>query len=151
MASDKSVSFATTRRVHDHCLCFATQRAARALARRFDEVLRPVGLTSWQFSLLMSLNRAEPATLGATASVLGIDRTTLTANLKPLERDGLVTSAIDPADRRGRRPVLTAMGKKKLKVALPIWQRTHEEIDDLLVPKSGETMRAGLRALAEGY
>lgn len=151
MASDKSVSFATTKHVHDHCLCFAAQRAARALARRFDEVLRPVGLTSWQFSLLMSLNRAEPPTLGTTAAVLGIDRTTLTANLKPLERDGLVTSAVDPADRRGRLLVLTKMGKKKLKAALPIWKRTHEEIDDLLVPKSGETMRAGLRALSEGY
>ncbi len=151
MASDNSVSFATTKHVHDHCLCFAAQRAARALARRFDEALRPVGLTSWQFSLLMSLNREEPATVGVTAAVLGIDRTTLTANLKPLERDRLVTSAVDPADRRGRLLVLTATGRKKLKAALPIWKRTHEEIDDLLVPKSGETMRAGLRALAKGY
>lgn len=151
MASDKSVSFATTKYVHDHCLCFAAQRAARTLARRFDDALRPVGLTSWQFSLLMSLNRAEPATVGAAAAVLGIDRTTLTANLKPLERDGLVASAIDPADRRGRKLVLTEKGRKKLKAALPIWKRAHEEIDDLLVPKSSEAVRAGLRALAEGY
>ena len=64
MSKDKSVSFATTRHVHDHCLCFATQRAARTLARRFDEALRPVGLTSGQFSLLMSLNQPEPPTLG---------------------------------------------------------------------------------------
>ena len=82
MSKDKSVSFATTRHVHDHCLCFAAQRAARALARRFDEVLRPVGLTSGQFSLLMSLNQPEPPSIGSIASLLGMDCTTLTANLK---------------------------------------------------------------------
>src|SRR6478609_10603305 len=107
MSKDKSVPFSTTLHVRDHCLCFATQRAARALARRFDEVLRPVGLTSGQFSLLMSLNQPQPPTVGAVAALLGMDRTTLTANLKPLEREGLVESAIDPADRRGRLLVLT--------------------------------------------
>ena len=146
MSKDKSVSFATTAYVHDHCLCFAAQRAARALARRFDEALRPVGLTSGQFSLLMSLNRPEPATVGAIASLLGMDRTTLTANLKPLEREGLVDSAVDPADRRGRLLVLTALGKKKLKAALPIWTRTHKEIDERLVPANGTALRARLRA-----
>lgn len=149
MSKDDSVSFATTRHVHDHCLCFAAQRAARALARRFDEVLRPVGLTSGQFSLLMSLNRPEPATLGAVAALLGMDRTTLTANLKPLERDGLVLSTVDPADRRGRRLALTATGKKKLAKALPIWRQIHEEIDALLVPDKGDVLRAGLRAVAQ--
>jgi len=148
MSKDNSVSFETTRRVHDHCLCFAAQRAARALARRFDEVLRPVGLTSGQFSLLMSLNRPEPASVGAIASLLGMDRTTLTANLKPLERDGLVDSIVDPADRRGRRLVLTAKGKRKLKAALPIWTRTHAEIDAMLAPDNGGGLRADLRSLA---
>jgi DNA-binding MarR family transcriptional regulator len=148
MSKGKTVAFATTRHVHDHCLCFAAQRAARALARRFDEALRPVGLTSGQFSLLMSLNRPDPATVGAIAALLGMDRTTLTANLKPLEREGLVESTTDPADRRGRLLVLTAMGKKKLKAALPIWTRTHKEIDERLVPTDGTALRAGLRALA---
>lgn len=147
MSKDKSVSFAMTRHVHDHCLCFATQRAARALARRFDEALRPVGLTSGQFSLLMSLNRPEPPTVGAVAALLGMDRTTLTANLKPLERGGLVESAVDSADRRGRLLALTAMGRKKLKAALPIWTRTHEEIDRLVLSDI-EVMRAGLLALS---
>jgi DNA-binding MarR family transcriptional regulator len=148
MSKDKSMSFATTRHVHDHCLCFAAQRAARALARCFDEALRPVGLTSGQFSLLMSLNRPQPPTVGAVATLLGMDRTTLTANLKPLEREGLVESTADPADRRGRLLALTAKGKRKLKAALPIWRQTHAEIDGHLVPADGETLRAGLRALA---
>jgi DNA-binding MarR family transcriptional regulator len=148
MSKDKSVSFATTRHVHDHCLCFATQRAARALARRFDEVLRPLGLTSGQFSMLMSLNRPDPATVGAVAALLGMDRTTLTANLKPLEREGLVESAIDPADRRGRLLVLTAAGKRKLQAAMPVWTRTHAEIDASLAPGNGAALRADLRALS---
>jgi DNA-binding MarR family transcriptional regulator len=147
MSKDKSVSFATTRHVHDHCLCFAAQRAARALARRFDEALRPLGLTSGQFSLLMSLNRPMPATVGAISALLGMDRSTLTANLKPLERAGLVDSAVDPDDRRGRLLMLTAAGKRKLKAALPIWTRTHKAIDESLAPTDGMALRAGLRTL----
>jgi len=72
--------------VRDTCLCLHLQRAARAVARRFDEALRPLGLTSGQFSLLMSLNRPQPPTIGHVAGVLAMDRTTLTANLKPLVR-----------------------------------------------------------------
>jgi len=147
MSKDKSVSFATTRYVHDHCLCFAAQRAARALARRFDEVLRPVGLTSGQFSLLMSLNQPKPPSLGSIARLLGMDRTTLTANLKPLERQGLVETVVDPDDRRGRLLVLKAAGRKRLNAALPIWHGAHAEVDRL-VRSGAASLRAGLRALS---
>lgn len=87
------VPFETTIEVRDRCLCLHAQRAARALARRFDAALRPVGLTNGQFSLLMSLNRPAPPTIAEIAEVLAMDRTTITAALKPLERDGLVTAA----------------------------------------------------------
>src|ERR1700726_1660252 len=96
MSRASSVPFATTLRIRDCCLCLHVQRAARALARRFDEALRPVGLTNGQFSLLMSLNRPEPAGMASVATLLAMDRTTLTAALKPLERRGLVTVAKDP-------------------------------------------------------
>src|SRR5437763_11975183 len=105
---------AITLLVRDHCLCLHAQRAARALARRFDEAMRPAGLTSGQFSLLMSLNRPAPPALGAVATLLGMDRTTLTANLKPLARRGAVKIAVDPADRRGRLLSLTPAGRKLL-------------------------------------
>src|SRR5579871_3043775 len=98
MAADPT--FETTLMVRDACLCLHVQRAARALARRFDEALRPVGLTNGQFSLLMSLNRPEPPGMGPVASLLAMDRTTLTAALKPLERRGLVRITTDPKDRR---------------------------------------------------
>lgn len=122
--STEALDFRTTLHVRDHCLCFAAQRAARALARRFDEAFRPLDLTNGQFSLLMSLNRPEPAAMGAIADFLGVDRTTLTANLKPLERRGLVAIAADPEDRRSRRLSLTPAGHRLLIAAVPVWQDT---------------------------
>ena len=148
MSKAESVSFETTLHVRDHCLCLAAQRAARALARRFDEALRPAGITSGQFSLLMSLNRPEPPSIGSVAALLVMDRTTLTANLKPLERRGLVETRVDPADRRGRLLVLTAAGHAVLQAALPIWRRMHAEVDERLEQAEARDLRGGLRALA---
>src|ERR1700685_615013 len=114
MSNRPKVPHQTTLLVRDCCLCLHVQRAARALARRFDEALRPLSLTNGQFSLLMSLNRPELPPMAAVASLLAMDRTTLTAALKPLERRGLVTVAADPTDRRGRRLSLTPEGKTLL-------------------------------------
>src|SRR5215510_4432130 len=125
MSKATAVPFETTLHVRDTCLCLHAQRAARALARRFDEALRPLGLNNGQFSLMMSLNRPDPPTMGSVASLLAMDRTTLTAGLKPLERDGLVKLIVDPKDRRSRRMQLTPAGHKLLKRALPIWKHTH--------------------------
>lgn len=136
-----------THRVRDTCLCLHVQRAARALARRFDEALRPVGLTQGQFSLLMSLNRPEPPSIGSVSSLLAMDRTTLTANIKPLERRGLVKVAVDKQDRRSRRLMLTSAGKALLAAAAPIWKREHAETERLLTRCSPDTLRASLRAL----
>jgi DNA-binding MarR family transcriptional regulator len=148
MSNPETVPFETTAHVRDHCLCLAAQRAARALARRFDEALRPVGLTSGQFSLLMSLNRPKPPSIGSVAALLAMDRTTLTANLKPLERRGLVQTAVDPADRRGRLLTLTEAGRMLLRSAVPIWKRTHREAERLLDQADADILRAGLRALS---
>ena len=103
MSNPNALSFDTTIMVRDTCLCLHLQRAARAVARRFDEALRPLGLTSGQFSLLMSLNRPEPPTIGDVAGVLAMDRTTLTANLKPLVRRLFETAMDEPIDRRRHR------------------------------------------------
>lgn len=145
--SKLDVPFETTLLVRDTCLCLHAQRAARALARRFDEALRPAGLTSGQFSLLMSLNRPEPAGMRSVATLLAMDRTTLTAALKPLERRGLVTVSVDPKDRRGRLIALTPRGRAVLRDALPIWTSTHAEIDRRLGPADPELLRSGLRAV----
>ena len=129
MDQSADVPFTTTLLVRDTCLCLHAQRAARALARRFDVALKPAGLTSGQFSLLMSLNRPEPPQLGSVATLLAMDRTTLTANLKPLERKGFVEIVPDPKDRRARRLRLTSEGRAALRDGTPIWIRVHAAIE----------------------
>jgi DNA-binding MarR family transcriptional regulator len=148
MSNRANASFAFTHHVRDHCLCLHVQRAARALARRFDAALRPAGLTQGQFSLLTSLNRAEPPTMGLVANLLVLDRTTLTANLKPLERRGLVKVAVDPHDKRSRRLILTAAGRASLAAAAPIWKREHARVERLLQTASPDILRAGLREVS---
>jgi DNA-binding MarR family transcriptional regulator len=88
---DDTPPFDVTHRVRNTCLCLHLQQATQAVARRFDAALRSLNLTNGQFSLLMSLNRPEAARIGDVSALLAMDRTTLTANLKPLERRGLVT------------------------------------------------------------
>ncbi len=140
--------FSTTLLVRDTCLCLHAQRAARALARRFDLALKPAGVTNGQFSLLMALNRPEPPPMAPVAQVLAMDRTTLTAALKPLERRGLVEVRVDPADRRGRRVALTDEGRTVLARALPIWTRTHAEVEAELAGGDAERLRQDLRSLS---
>lgn len=144
----KPVPFDTTLHIRDHCLCLHAQRAARLLARRFDDALRPIALTNQQFSLLMALNRPEPPTIGMVAPLLGMDRTTLTAALKPLERRGLVVVAVDGGDRRGRRVRLTEAGDTLLARAVPIWRETHEAVERDLPGVDADRLRQDLLAIA---
>lgn len=139
--------YRATARIRDACLCLHAQRAARALARHFDEALRPCGLTSGQFSLLVVLNRPDPVGMGPVANFLAMDRSTLTANLKPLERDGLVAVAVDPQDRRGRKLSLTPQGRKTLRAAMSIWKSEHEALEKE-IGVDADMLRAGLRAIA---
>ena len=141
-------TFQTTLQVRDSCLCLHVQRAARALARRFDDALRPLGLTNGQFSLMMSLNRPEPPGMAAVASLLGMDRTTLTAVLKPLQRRGLVKVTPDPADGRGRLMTLTAKGRRLIARAVPVWRNTHAAIEALLPDGDSDRLRNNLRTLS---
>ncbi len=147
MSTAENVSRETTLMVRDTCLCLHAQRAARALARRFDDAFRPLGLTNGQFSVLMSLNRPEPPTLGNLASLLAMDRTTLTAALKPLERRKLVRVAVDKEDRRSRRLILTPAGRALLAKAVPIWMDEHAALDQELAAYPLDQLRTALRAI----
>lgn len=141
--------FETTLRVRDACLCLHVQRAARAVARRYDEALRPFDLTNGQFSLMMSLNRPAPPPMGSVAELLAMDRTTLTAKLKPLERRGLVKVALDAADKRSRVMMLTEAGRALLAEAMPVWERTQAENQRLIVRSDANELLADLRALSD--
>jgi len=148
VSTPTSPPYETTLLVRDSCLCLHVQRAARSLARRFDDAFRPLGLTNGQFSLMMALNRPKPPGMGAVAALLAMDRTTLTAALKPLERRGLVTVAADPADRRSRLMRLTPKGRRLLARAVPIWQNNHAVVESLLGDGAADRLRESLRALA---
>ncbi|HET8996459.1 MAG TPA: MarR family transcriptional regulator [Acetobacteraceae bacterium] len=146
MSTTEAVSFETTRHVRATCLCLHLQQAARAIARRFDDCLRPTGLTNGQFSLLMALNRPEPPTMSSVATLLAMDRTTLTASVKPLERRNLLRVVVDPVDRRSRRLILTRAGKAALNSAYPLWQREHARLDGLVADP--QRVRDDLQALS---
>jgi DNA-binding MarR family transcriptional regulator len=147
MSSGEDLPFEVAYEVRG-CLCLHLQRAARAVARRFDQAFRPLDLTSGQFSLLTALDRMDLPSIGRLSSALAMDRTTLTANLKPLERRGLVAAATDPIDRRTRRLLLTARGQAVLKAAFPLWRATHAAIDHLVADCATDRLRADLLALS---
>jgi len=142
-----TVPLAVTHEVRDSCLCLHLQRAARVVGRRFDQALRDTGLSNWQFSLLMALNQREPPPMGAVARLLGMDRTTLTAAMKPLQRRGLVEVRRDAHDRRSRRLALTAHGQETLAAAVPVWRETHRSLEQAL-PQQLDSLRAALRRVA---
>ena len=145
--------FTATIEVRDRCLCFRAQRAARALARQFDAAFQPFGITQGQFSLMMALNRPAPPTMGEVAPFLSMDRTTLTAALKPLTHRGLVAVTVDENDARARRLSLTEAGHTVLAEALPVWRAEHDAVDRLLLALEGgldlPALRDGLGLLGE--
>jgi DNA-binding MarR family transcriptional regulator len=148
MSRTPATPYETTILVRDSCLCRHVQRAARALARHFDNALRLLGLTNGQFSLMMSLNRSEAPTMRAVASLLAMDRTTLTAALKPLRRRGLVKITTDHVDHRARLLELTPRGKKLLARAVPVWISTHAAVESSLGSVEADRLRKNLRTLS---
>lgn len=144
MSNQPVIPFSTTLLVRDSCLCLHAQRAARALARRFDTVLKPLGLTNGQFSLMMSLNRPVPPPMAPVAALLAMDRTTLTAALKPLEKRGLVLVSANPKDKRGKLLSLTAAGTALLAKAVPIWEETHAQVETRIASGDPDRLRRDL-------
>jgi DNA-binding MarR family transcriptional regulator len=131
--------------IRDTCLALHLGRAARAAIRAFDAALKPIGLTAGQYTLLVALARPEPPPLQALADELAMDRTTLIANLKPLERRGLVASVV-PEGGRARHLALTPEGQVLLRRAVPVWRAVQERLRLRLA--APETTYADLRRLA---
>lgn len=148
MTRDPTLTPTMAASVERTCLSFAAQKAARALGRRYDAALRPTGLSNWQFTLLMMLVREEPPTIGALAQYLGTDRTTVTANLKPLERRGLIGVQNDADDARVRRVVLSDEGRTLLAEAYPLWQQAQEAVAHQLGQVDQNVFRAAAAALS---
>ena len=109
------------------CLILNLRRAARLVSRRYDEALRPLGITVGQFSILSTLLGGRPLPMTKIAELLGMDRTTLTRNLRPLRRRHLLTSIDDPADKRSHQVALTAAGKDLMTEAIPLWEKVQRQ------------------------
>jgi DNA-binding MarR family transcriptional regulator len=135
--------------VGEVCLGIRVQRASRAVSRAFDEVLRPLGLNNWQFSLLMAADKPEPLTIGELAALLVMDRTTTTAVLKPLERQGLLEVRRDRDDARARRVVLTDAGSDMILRAVGSWRTVNDALAARLGDADVPEFRSALDRIAE--
>jgi len=131
------------------CTCFAVRRAARHLTQSYDRFLAPTGLRTTQFSLLRVLRRTGPRSIQGLAAEMGLDRTTLGRNLRPLERDGLVAIGIDPADRRGRALSITEAGNAKLAHAQILWKEAQARFTQTYGPEQTRHLHAMLDGLSK--
>jgi DNA-binding MarR family transcriptional regulator len=109
------------------CSCFAARRTARAITQHYEQHLKPTGLTVTQFTLLALLSLAGQQPLSRFADQLGLDRTTLTRNLRPLRARGWVTESAT-ADRRVRLLAITKRGTTAARAALPHWREAQKSI-----------------------
>ncbi len=123
----KSLDLATCKEIGRTCACYQVRKAARAVTKLYEEVLRSIGLRVTQFSLLMAIRVMGPVTVIKLARVTVMDRTTLTRNLQLLEKRRLIE--IKPGeDRREREVALTASGMEVLAKAVPLWEEAQDRV-----------------------
>jgi DNA-binding MarR family transcriptional regulator len=127
----------------DECLCFRVRRVSRVLTRLYDEALRPLGIQATQLTLLNAIAMCgeRGAPMRRLAEILAMDGTTLTRNVRPLEKAGLVRIARLPTDRRVRVVRLTPEGERLIKEALPLWTQAHERVITALGPQEAAELR----------
>jgi DNA-binding MarR family transcriptional regulator len=132
------------------CSCFAARRTARTITRHYEQVLKPTGLTVTQFGLLAMLSLGGPQPLSRFAGLLGVERTTLTRNLRPLQDRGWVTDyATD--DRRVRLLAITKPGAAAARAALPYWREAQKSIARRLGAGAIQAVAVASHAAAESH
>lgn len=123
------------------CNCTAVRQAARHMTRFYDACLAEVGLRGSQYIILLYLSREGPTPINGLAEAMVMDRTTVGHAIKPLERDGLLSIDVDPADRRSRLVGLTEAGTRKVEEAFAAWNKAQQAFE----AKFGESAAATLR------
>ena len=131
------------------CSCLRLRKASRRVSQIYDQYLHPHGLTNTQYGLLAHLNRLDGVSIGALAGRLIMDPTTLTRNLRPLERQELIRLAPDPRDRRSRRLHLTDRGRAAFTAAMPAWKEAQRHIETALGPLATPALHAALDHMLE--
>ncbi|MFL9871367.1 MarR family winged helix-turn-helix transcriptional regulator [Paraburkholderia megapolitana] len=124
------------------CNCTAIRQAARHMTRFYNACLADVGLYGPQYIMLLFLSRHGAVTMAEMAQALAIDRTTISHNLRPLERDGFVSISIGKEDKRSRVIALTATGKRSVQKGRRAWQRAHELFEAKFGSEKARAMRA---------
>ena len=120
---------ATEREVLENCVCHRTRMAARAVTRLYDDTLRSVGLRATQLAVLAAVGGDEVVSIAGLAKFMGMDRSTLTRNLAPLEREGLIRVGVE-GWRRSRTVEITKKGRSRLREALPLWETARRHCSD---------------------
>ena len=138
----------TEQEIIANCACLKVRMAARAVTRAYDGTLRPVGLRATQLSVLVAVAIDGAISIAALADFLGMDRTTLTRNLRPLQKQGLIS--VGPEGwRRSRNLEITKKGRSRLRQALPLWERAQDALKEKLGNQAWVDVRAGLDRLVE--
>ena len=129
------------------CNCFAVRSAARHVTQLYDQFLAPAGLRTTQFSILAKLDRLGPMTINALAEAMVTDRTTLGRNIKPLQRDGLISIEASASDRRAKELHLTKTGTKRLDEARKAWSEAQRRFEHTFGSKRAANLRDMLRTV----
>jgi DNA-binding MarR family transcriptional regulator len=138
------------------CLVFRVRRAARVLTRLYDEALRPLGIQATQLTLLNAIALCDEASgrdgapMSRIADVLAMDPTTLSRNLRPLEKSRLVEVRPLPTDRRVRVASLTRSGRQLIENALPLWRHAHARVVEALGPAAATELKDALDSTVRG-
>ncbi len=131
------------------CACFSLRKATRMVTQLYDEALRPAGIRATQFMVLVGIGSAGPISVNQLADGIVMDRTTLTRNLKPLNREGLIV--VRPGDDlRVREVSLTAKGRKTLDRAYPLWERVQARLRQKIGDSRVDRLLVDLQAAVKG-
>lgn len=134
--------------INARCSCFNFRRVTRAITQYFDHILEPAGVRATQFTLLVTLASVSARTLTEMANALVMDRTTLTRNLKPLEKLGLIETIV-PRDKRSKAYALTQKGREILDRAIPLWSEAQNKMEHHLTPGRYQDLLKELEAVVQ--
>jgi DNA-binding MarR family transcriptional regulator len=141
---------ATIKKIEDidgRCNCLALRQASRYLTALYDQALSDIGLRATQFSILYKLAKEGSMAIGELAAAMAMDRTTLSANLKPMERDELLGIAPSALDRRAKAVTITKLGRLRYQQAFPLWERVQDEFESAYGAKEAKTLRSAARSV----
>ena len=132
------------------CNCTALRKASRRMSQFYDSSLAASGLRSTQYAILNEIGRRldEPPTLRELAEALVMDQSTVSQNLRPLEREGLVALVQDEADRRRRNVTITEAGRSRREAARPLWRAAQTRFEEVFGLRQAKALRATLFAIA---